>query len=157
MIYYGFFYFQGESSACGCVDCSASCPAGSFDDVVEDEDFLIGELDGVFVIMLIIFAVGSVLFVGVAIFFLLARNRQGKSFNTNDQLLQNKNCSRWVSGNAFFLFSAGFGFDTLQGHNFVFRSSSYGRQYQTTVDSPCCRVEYRSLSQKTCSNFQQHW
>jgi len=55
-------------SACACADCEASCP-GPINYPEEDEEFLINGLDGVIVIMLIVFFIIAVAILTVLVWY----------------------------------------------------------------------------------------
>ena len=58
---------EDEVKGCSCVDCEASCNVPDFSDET-DEDFVIVEgVDGVVFIMVIIFIVGSIIFLAIIV------------------------------------------------------------------------------------------
>lgn len=72
-----FFHKQANTPACSCIDCEASCPKPE-PPKPTPVPFSIGGLDGYAVVMLIVFVVGTFLFlVGVC---MSSRKSMGKFF-----------------------------------------------------------------------------
>ena len=55
-------FFQGEEKGCSCSDCDTSCTLPDFSDELENEFVIVEGVDGVVFIMVILFVVGSIIF-----------------------------------------------------------------------------------------------
>jgi hypothetical protein len=72
------FMLQNDSAACSCLDCTASCPdSKSLASPInmDDDEFLIFDLDGASVIAGIVFLVGTVLLIGLFFIFHFAKSK----------------------------------------------------------------------------------